>query len=206
MPESLWDGEKGFKAQDFDELVAFKAERISAEASRPESADAYEVKLPETFKLPDHIQLEDGQQIVNPDDPRVIELRKIAHGKGWSQQDFQDVLALGVSMDIAADEQRVTSLKAEADKLGSRSKERIEAVTSWVDAKLGKELGTELKGMLFTAKQVQAFERLMSLYRGDVPGTPGAGREQPDPSKIEGFENMSFRQKMAAIEARNTRT
>jgi hypothetical protein len=206
LPESLWDGDKGFKKQDFDDLVAFKAERISADASRPESADAYEVKLPETFKLPDHIQLEDGQQIVNPDDPRIVELRKIAHGKGWSQQDFQDVLALGVSMDIAADEQRVTSLKVEADKLGSRSKERIEAVTSWVDAKLGKELGTELKGMLFTAKQVQAFERLMSLYRGDVPGTPGAGREQADSSKIEGFENMSFRQRMAAIEARNART
>jgi hypothetical protein len=177
LPETLWDGEKGFKQQDFDDLVAFKAERVSAEASRPETADAYEVKLPETFKLPEHVKLEEGQQIIDADDPRVSELRKIAHEKGWSQQDFQDVLALGVNMDIAAADRGAESLKAEAAKLGSRSKERIEAVTSWVDAKVGPELGNALKGMLFTAKHIEAFEKLMSVNRGDVPGTPGAGRD-----------------------------
>ncbi|NTG94250.1 hypothetical protein [Rhizobium rhizogenes] len=177
LPESLWDGEKGFKQQDFDDLVAFKAERISAEASRPESADAYEVALPQDFKLPENIKLEEGQSIVDPADPRVVELRKIAHAKGWSQSDFQDVLALGVNMDIATQERQAEALKAESAKLGSRSKERIEAVTSWVDAKLGPKLGNALKHMLYTAEQVEAFERLMSVNRGDVPGTPGAGRD-----------------------------
>lgn len=201
LPESLWDAEKGFKKQDFDDLVAFKAERTSAEASRPETPDAYEAKLPEGFKLPDGIQVEEGQSIINADDPRIAELRKVAHAKGWSQQDFEDVLAMGIQMDIAADSKRTELLEAERAKLGSRAKDRVQAVASWVDAKLGPKLGNSLKQMMFTAEQIEAFERLMSLNRRDVPGTPGASREARDGSgQIEGYENMTFRQKMLAID------
>ncbi len=201
LPESLWDAEKGFKQQDFEDLVAFKAERTSAEASRPESPDAYEAKLPEGFKLPDGVQVEDGQSVINADDPRIAELRKVAHEKGWSQQDFEDVLAMGINMDIAADAKRTELLEAERAKLGSRAKDRVQAVASWVDAKLGPKLGNSLKQMMFTAEQIEAFERLMSLNRRDVPGTPGASREARDGSgQIEGYENMTFRQKMLAID------
>jgi hypothetical protein len=202
LPESLWDAEKGFKQQDFDDLVAFKAERTSADASKPESADAYEAKLPESFKLPENIKLEEGQQIIDPADPRIVELRKIAHEKGWSQADFEDVIALGVNMDIAKQAREAQALNAEKEKLGSRAKERIDSVVSWVKAKLGPEMGGSLLHMMYTAKQVEAFERIMSLNRGDVPGTPGANREGGDgKGRIEGYENMTFRQKMLAIDA-----
>ncbi len=176
LPETLWDADAGFKAKDYDDLVAFRAERSSAEAARPESADAYEVALPESFKLPDHIKLAEGQQIVDPADPRVVELRKIAHDKGWSQQDFQDVLALGVNLDIAGQDRHVENLKAEFSKLGSRAQQRVDAVTGWLGAKLGK-LAPAVIDNLLTAEQVQAFETIMSLNRGSVPGTPGAGRD-----------------------------
>ncbi len=176
LPESLWDGDKGFKQQDFDDLVAFRAERLSAEAARPETEDGYEVALPESFKLPDHIKLEDGQQIVDPADPRVAGLRKLAHEKGWSQQDFQDVLAFGVSMDIAGTDRHQENLQAEFSKLGGRAQQRIDAVTDWLGAKLGKRAGG-LIDKLQTAEDIAAFETIISLNRGSVPGTPGAGRD-----------------------------
>ncbi len=176
LPESLWDGEKGFKQQDFDDLVAFRAERLSAEAARPETEDGYEVTLPESFKLPDHIKLADGQQIIDPTDPRIVGLRKLAHEKGWSQQDFQDVLAFGVNMDIAGSDRHVESLKAEMSKLGGRAKQRVDAVTDWLGAKLGKR-ADGLIGKLTTAEDIAAFETIISLNRGSVPGSPGAGRD-----------------------------
>lgn len=176
LPESLWDGEKGFKQQDFDDLVAFRAERLSAEAARPETEEGYEVALPESFKLPDHIKLADGQQIVDPADPRIAGLRKLAHEKGWSQQDFADVLAFGVNMDIAGSDRHVENLKAEMSKLGGRAKQRVDAVTDWLGAKLGKRAGG-LIGKLTTAEDIAAFETIISLNRGSVPGSPGAGRD-----------------------------
>jgi hypothetical protein len=210
MPESLWDAEAGFKQKDYDDLVAFKAEKTSAEASKPESAEGYEIKLPEGFQLPENIKLPEGVSIdtlVNPDDPRIVELRNVALTKGWSQQDFQDVLALGVNLDIAQQGREAALLEKEKEKLGSRAKDRIGAVTSWVDAKLGPKLGEALKHMMYTAEQVEAFERLMSLNRGDVPGTPGAGREgNAGSGRIEGYDNMTFRQKMLAIDAMKARS
>lgn len=176
LPETLWDGEKGFKQQDYDDLVAFRAERLSAEAAHPETEEGYEVALPESFKLPDHIKLEEGQQIVDPTDPRVVALRKLAHEKGWSQQDFADVLAFGVNMDIAGSDRHVENLKAEMAKLGGRAKQRVDAVTDWLGAKLGKS-ATGLINKLTTAEDIAAFETIISLNRGSVPGSPGAGRD-----------------------------
>ena len=94
----------------------------------------------------------------------------------------------------------------EREKLGGRGVERIKAVTTWLDAKLGAESAASLHSMMFTAKQIEAFERLMQLNRGDVPGKPGASREGAGAStQIEGYDKMTFRQRMAAIEARKAR-
>lgn len=175
LPESLWDVENGFKAQDYNDLVAFKADRDAALAQVPDSADKYEAKLPATFKLPEGVK--EGEYTLDTDDSRISLLREVAHSKQWSQADFEQVLAMGIEMDIAQGKEMAEAAAGEREKLGSRAKDRVTAVTTFLEAKIGPELAGSLRGMLFTAKQVEAFEAIQRLVRGDVPGKPGAGRD-----------------------------
>ncbi len=177
LPESLWDEKTGFREKDYNDLVAFKADREAALAQVPDSADKYEAKLPATFKLPEGVKVPEGELALDANDPRISLLREVAHAKKWSQADFEEVLAMGVNMDIAENKRLQESAAGERDKLGSRAKERVGSVLTWLDAKLGKEHAGALRGMMFTAKQVEAFEAIQRLARGDVPGNPGAGRD-----------------------------
>jgi len=177
LPESIWDADKGFKADDFNALVSLKAETDSRRASVPEKADKYAVKLPADFKLPEGFELKDGEKLIDETDPRVAKAREWAHANGKTQAEFEGLLALGAEMDIAERGRLKEAVTEERNKLGGRAVERIKAVTTWLDAKLGAEDAASLHSMMFTAKQISAFERLMQLNRGDVPGRPGAGRE-----------------------------
>lgn len=202
LPETMWDTDSGFRKADFDALVSLKAESDSRAASTPEAADKYEVKLPASFKLPEGFELPQGEKIIDDKDPRVAAAKDWALARKLTQPEFEELLAFGAQMDIAERQRLNAGVAAEREKLGGRAKERVGAVTTWLDAKLGADFGQSLHSMMFTARQVEAFERLMQIMKGDVPGRPGAGREGgKDPSKIEGYENMSFRQKMAAIDA-----
>ncbi len=177
LPEELWDEKAGFKADAYNELVAFKANRDAELAQVPDSADKYEIRLPATFKLPEDVKVPDGEMVLNADDPRILLLREVAHTQNWSQAQFEDVLAMGVNMDIGENKRLQEAAAAEREKLGSRGAERVNAVTTFLDAKIGKEHGAALRGMMFTAKQVEAFEALQRLVRGDVRGNPNGGRD-----------------------------
>jgi hypothetical protein len=178
IPENFWDAEKGFKSDDLNALVAFKAEHDANLAQVPESADKYEVKLPKDFKLPDGFKLPEGQEtVIDANDPRVEAARAYAHANQFSQSQFEGLIALGAQADIAEMTKLSAAVEEQRTQLGSKSQERINAVTSWLGAKLGGELANALAPMMFTAKSVEAFEAIMRLNRGDVPGTPGAGRD-----------------------------
>ncbi|MGO1160439.1 hypothetical protein ACTOV4_00605 [Brucella sp. C7-11G] len=177
LPETMWDAEKGFKKDDFDALVASKAERDSALASVPEKAEGYSVQLPADFKLPEGFEVADGTDLIDANDPRVVGLRELAHSEGWTQTQFEKVLAFGVSQEIASESELKTALSKEVEKLGGRGVERVKAVTTWLSAKLGAEGAKELHHMLYTSKQVESFERLMQLFKGDVRGNPNGGRD-----------------------------
>ncbi|MDI7862537.1 hypothetical protein MRS76_11250 [Rhizobiaceae bacterium n13] len=177
IPESYWDAQKGFKSDDFNALVAFKAEHDSNMAQVPEKPDAYEAKLPQDFKLPEGFELPEGEELIDANDPRIALARDFAHAHKMSQSDFEQLIAVGVQMDIAEQGRLKEGLEAEREKLGPNAKTRVGAVTSWLGAKIGGEFADALAPMMFTAKSIQAFEALMRLNRGDVPGNPGAGRD-----------------------------
>lgn len=177
LPEELWDEKAGFKADAYNDLVAFKANRDAELAQVPESAEKYEVRLPATFKLPEDVKVPEGEMVLNTDDPRIQLLREVAHSQNWSQAQFEDVLAMGVNMDIGENKRLQESAAAEREKLGSRGADRVNAVTTFLDAKIGKEHAGALRGMMFTAKQVEAFEAIQRLVRGDVRGNPNGGRD-----------------------------
>jgi hypothetical protein len=186
LPESYWDAEKGFKSDDFNSLVAFKAEHDANLAQVPEKADGYKIALPKDFKI-EGLELKDGESPIDESDPRISFARDFALSRNMSQSDFESLIALGVQMDVAQDAKLQEALQVEVTALGSKGKERVNAITTWIGAKLGGEAAQALAPMLFTAKQIEAFEGLMRLNRGAVPGNPGAGRDagKPDVSDEE---------------------
>ncbi len=177
LPEELWDEKAGFKADAYNDLVAFKASREAELAQVPDSPDKYEARLPATFKLPEGVEVPEGELVLDASDQRIQFLREVAHKQNWSQAQFEDVLAMGVHMDIGENQKMKEAAAAEREKLGSRGAERVNAVTTFLDAKIGKEYSGALRGMMFTAKQVEAFEALQRLVRGDVRGNPNGGRD-----------------------------
>lgn len=178
IPESFWDAEKGFKADDLNSLVAFKAEHDANLAQVPDKPEGYKVALPKDFKLPDGFKPPEGQEsIIDDTDPRVADLRSFAHANQMSQTQFESMIALGAQMDIAEQGRLTEALAAQKELLGSKAVERVNAVTSWLGAKLGGNAAQALAPMMYTAKQVEAFEALMRLNRGTVQGNPGAGRD-----------------------------
>lgn len=192
IPENFWDADKGFKSEDFNALIARDAERASRLAQVPDSPDKYEAKLPHDFKMPEGVELAEGENLINPDDPRIADLREFAHANQMDQSQFENMVALGAKMDLAESGRLKEAIGQEVEKLGAKGKERIGAVKSWIASKLPGEQGEALLGVIYTAKQVEAFERLMQLNRGGVPGNPGAGRE-PGKTEIsdEEYDKMS---------------
>lgn len=192
IPEDFWDAEKGFRKDRLDSLLAVQAELDAKKAQIPEAPDKYELKLPATFKPPEGVELAEGESLVNPDDPRVAAAREFAHKSGMNQADFEALMQFGVEQDLAEQTRLKEGLAEQKEKLGARSTERIRAVTQWLGAKLGGDLAESLHGMLYTAAQVEAFEALMRLNRGDVPGSPGAGRDgKPGTPSDEEWAKMS---------------
>lgn len=198
IPENFWDADKGFKTDDFNGLVAFKAEHDANLAQVPEKPDLYEVKLPKDFKLPDGVELPEGQESpINADDPRISHLREFAHANQMSQSQFEGMIALGAQMDIAERASIDAALAEQAEKLGAKGKERVSAITTWLGAKIGGELAEAVAPMIFTAKQVEAFEAMMRLNRGAVSGNPGSGRDSGKTQlSDEEYEKMSPTEKI----------
>jgi hypothetical protein len=177
IPENWWDADKGFKTEDFNALVAFKAEHDANRAQVPEKPDGYKPALPKSFKLPEGIQVPEGESLIDESDPRIAAAREFAHGKGMSQADFEELIAFGVNLDLNEQSSLKEAVTKQKELLGGKAEERIGAVKTWVAAKLPADQAEALTSMMFTAKQIEAFEALMRLNRGAVPGNPGAGRD-----------------------------
>jgi len=180
IPENWWDTDKGFKADDLNALTAFKAEHDANMAQVPEKADGYKVELPTEFQLPEGFKLDDGQSVadlIDPNDPRIVAARDFAHANNMSQTQFSELIATGVQMDIAEQTRLNEAVQQQVEKLGPKAQERIGSVKTWIGAKLPAAQAEALTSMMFTSTQIEAFESLMRLNRGAVPGNPGAGRD-----------------------------
>lgn len=166
--------------------------------SYPASADAYEMRLPEKFEFPKGMLVDRDAALFESDDPRMTLVRNFAHANKMTQDQFENLIAIGVRADLAEQAALNEALKAEVEALGGKAKERVKAVADWIGAKLGGEAAAALIPVLMTAKQVQAFERIMQLNRGAVPGNPGASRDvgTPDMSDAE-YAGMSVSEKLA---------
>lgn len=203
MPESFFDTEKNeVKGADLrkhlDELTTFKAAEDSRRATLPQTPEAYELKLPETFKAPEGINVK-----VDANDPLYKSARELAHAKGWSQSDFSD--ALGLVATLKANEAaQYEALKVQnLEGLGAKGPERIDAVTRYLAANFPEATVKPVLATLATKAHVEMFEAFISKIASQGRGSnfTQTGREV-DTGKVsqEVYDKWSYSEKKAYAE------
>jgi hypothetical protein len=189
LPESYFDPQTGIKpefGQHYAEIATahktFTEQQAALAARKPEDIK-FELKLPDTVKLPEGLELK-----INPDDPRIPILRDLALKNGWSQDQVNDLVALDAQQVIASHAAEATRLSAEKQKLGANADDRIKAAASWVKGLQGvsaEELA-EVQILTATSAGVSLLEKLMSKASGAVPGAGGhEPQTQSTPATVE---------------------
>jgi hypothetical protein len=175
LPES-------FKAP--EELVAKFNEyavRVAADESRklslPSAPEAYKTELPADFKAPEGVKYE-----FKADDPLLAQARTIAHELGIPQEGFSKLLGLYAGSQVASAQEVTTARNAEIAKLGATGPARVDAVTTVFKGLLGDADGTLIASRMFTARDVEVMEKLVSRITSQGSASfKGTGREAPTP-------------------------
>jgi hypothetical protein len=191
---------EGFTPEQIREAIAHKVEQDARKAALPASPDKYEVKLPADFKSPAGVTVEFDQR-----SPEFQRFRQLAHARGVDQETFSDMLGVYAATQIGQHQQLAQARGAELAKLGSAAQNRIDAIGTWMRARIGNKgdlIVAQLKNYP-VASMVEAFEGIMQQFSGQGGADYSqSGRQQQETTgKIPGYENMSFLQKRAAQDA-----
>lgn len=133
---------------------------------------------------------------IKSDDPLWTQARSWALKHGLSKEAFSEGIALIAGDKIGTAQAVQNARNAEIAKLGATGTARVTAINTWLDA-----MGVGgLKGRLFTAADVQAFEGLITRFTSQGGAAPrSSGREPPPPAgKVsdEQFAKMSPRERL----------
>jgi hypothetical protein len=184
VPETYWDATansiKPEFGQHYTEVSKFyqtETEKRAALAARKPEDIKFEIKLPDTVKVPDGFDIK-----VDEKDPRVPVIREMALKNGWSQDTVNVLVALDARMKIEGHAAETARIEAEDKKLGDNAKPRKEAVGNWLKGlkENGKLTGDEYEAVKIyatDAASVTALEKLMAMAGGSVPGN----RNEPPP-------------------------
>lgn len=181
IPETHWDATAGKVKDDaalaghFNEIIARDAAEQSRKLTLPANAEAYEVRLPETFQAPQGTEFK-----IDADNPLWSQARTWAHKNGISQEAFAEGIALIAGDRIATSQQITAARNAEVAKLGTTGPARVDAVTTFFKAHLGDADGARLASRLFTADDVKAAEKLVARFASQGGGDYGGGRREAD--------------------------
>ena len=197
-PKAMQPGQtvtvRGADGKDFvltsDDIAALMTQRAENDLRRlnmPADANGYEVKLPESLKLPVELK-------IDANDPAFTDLKAWAHKRGLTQGDFSDVLGI-YAQRVARDAQAFNTARAgEVAKLGTNAAARIDAVSRFVKGMVGDDLGNALLAGMATERSVRAFEKLMTKVasQGHAPFS-AAHRDPGPPDKVtdEEYSRMS---------------
>lgn len=181
-------------AKDITDLTAFKAEQDAKRLSLPQKPEDYKLDLPKTFKVPDGIKF-DG---IDANDPRLAEARKFAVAHGLSQEGFSEILAIQAMHQIGEIQQIETARKGEIDKLGANGPARVDAVATWLTARLGSEAGGALLQRLVLASDLEAMEALVKQFSSQGATSFNGSHRSGGNGQIsdEAYEKMSPREKL----------
>jgi hypothetical protein len=146
-------------------------EAKAALAARKPEDIKFEVKLPETVKVPDGMDLK-----INENDPRVPVLREMAIKRGWARTPSTSWSRSTRSSRSQMHAAEQTRIAAEDAKLGANAKDRKAAVGNWLKGmKDRNEISAEeyeaVRVYATDAATVTALEKIMAKAAGTVPGT-----------------------------------
>lgn len=198
LPEQFWDADgAAIKGADLkshlDDLVAFKAGEDSRRAAVPEKPDSYELKLPADLKFAEGESFE-----LNPDDPMVAFGREVAHAAGLDQAGFEKLVGLYAQREIAQAKANQQAFAQQLEALGPKGADRQKAMTNWIGAKLGPDAVVLFDHLLKFKVGVETLERIQRMTGGGGAPFTQAGRDVAGKDKIDGWDDMSPAQKMAA--------
>jgi hypothetical protein len=133
LPEAHWDPQgNAIKLDDFGKHYTELStsarqltEQAAALAARKPEDIKFEVKLPETVKVPEGFQLK-----INEDDPRIPPLRAAAIKHGWSQDTIDALVAMDAELKIAEHTAEQARLAEEDRKLGGNATDRKTAIVN----------------------------------------------------------------------------
>ena len=177
LPEAHWDPAASTIKPEFGahyaEVTAFhkaETEKAAALAARKPEDIKFEIKLPDTIKVPDGMDLK-----INDNDPRVPVLRQLAVQHGLSQDVVNSLVALDAQMQIEGHAAEQARIAAEDQKLGATAKDRKAAVGNWLKGmKDRNELSADefeaVKAYAIDAAAVTALEKSLAKAAGAVPG------------------------------------
>lgn len=206
MPDGLlpkyWDATTGAVqveplVKDFAELATShqaETERKAALAARKPEDIKFEVKLPDTVKVPLGA---DGKPLaigINKDDPRIPVIRDLAIKNGWDQGTVDALVALDAEQQIQNHFAEQARVAAEDKKLGEKAPERKAAIGNWLKGATERGVFTAeeskaLSEYAIDAPTITAFEKLIAQANGSVPGNTDTSR-QPKPADVPIWERF----------------
>lgn len=173
LPESFWDADAGqVKINEligsYSELSTFKTEADARFANRPESADKYEVRLPEGVTLPEGTEFK-----VDENSPLVKAARHLVFNSGGDQAAFDGIVKAYIEDALMDTANAAEIAKQEIAALGENGQARIDAVSTYAKANFPEDEANALLDSMTSAKAVSAIEKLISKAQG--PGMQGQG-------------------------------
>lgn len=182
LPDQYWDATaNAVKVPDlvksWSEADAFRKAETERLSKRPESADKYELRLPETMKLPDGAKFE-----IDNTSPLAVEFRSIAHAAGLDQPTMEKLIGIYAEEQLGVGERHVKAeeerARGEVAKLGENGQARIDATGAWLEANFTADEASALKHAGISAAGVMALEKLIEKAGGPkLASAPADGGE-----------------------------
>ena len=165
LPDAYWDDAAGIKPEAYARLAELEAAQASARDGVPESADKYELALPEPV-----VGLDGNPVAFDPEDPLVKAILPAFHEAGLPQAAVSKILQAYAAQELAAgkaEQDAATAfVVAEQTKLGAGHKERTAALHGQVIAAIGTDSAEALRSQMRSADAVIALEALVSKIQG----------------------------------------
>ena len=202
VPESYRsdDGPKWdeFKSH-YNDLAAEKAIREEAMAGIPESADGYELAIPDDLDY-DEMELPEGYSVdIDPENetlkPIFGDLRGFMHEHKLPPEAGKALMGMLARYEATTYSEGFSRAKEDFAKLGPSASQRVERIERRLDTSLPADLATALKAATGTADGVRALEKILSTKEATAPSTAQTGAAA-------GWENMSLSERHKEIAAR----
>lgn len=173
--DAYFDPQKGVRfdalAKDFNDLRASKAQHDLAMATVPKDVAGYNATIPDNIDWPKTAKGEVVKFEIPDDDPALAEFKKFAFENKWPQEQMTKTLSLYARMRAGEEAMVANARAAEQGKLGANGPARVDAVSTFLTAKLGTDKGKALMDRLVLSTDIEAMEDLVKAFSSQGGGS-----------------------------------